>query len=141
MGIAIKVSAVVGAALLGPNAVTEVQKDRPYRRSDVDMPVSLSLGTVRTPEFSTTNESYLLMVQVERPKIWSAQQLRCMMGVTLGPLDSENCSSADPRLVAEWTVLDGRQIVAQGSSVARSGKAESFLAISWAKLEGSTSWR
>ena len=42
--------------------------------------------------------------------------MQCMMGVTAGPLDSKDCSSNDPLLRADWAVLDGDHIVAQGSN-------------------------
>jgi hypothetical protein len=44
-----------------------------------------------------------------------------MMGVTLGPLDLNDCSSNDPLLRADWTVWDGERIVAKGSIPDRCG--------------------
>jgi hypothetical protein len=42
-------------------------------------------------------------------------QMKCMMGVVGGPLDSKNCSTDDPLLQADWTVRDGDQIVDKGT--------------------------
>jgi hypothetical protein len=78
------------------------------------MPVSLAVGTVRTPELSVVTQWYDIMIQVEKPL--PPQQMRCMMGVTLGPLDSRDCGRNDPLLRADWTVWDGEQIVAKGSN-------------------------
>ena len=99
--------------LLGPNAFAGRHRDHPYRYSDVDMPVSLAVGTVRTPEFPVVWQWYDILVQVEKPLPFL--QMQCMMGVTTGPLDSKNCSSNDPLLRADWTVWDGEHIVDQGS--------------------------
>lgn len=93
---------VLGMLLVAPFASARSRPAHPYRYSVVDVPVSLAVGTVRTPEFSPHKTSWhWIMVQVERPL--PAQQMRCMMGVTLGPLDSKNCTSEDPLLQADWS--------------------------------------
>jgi hypothetical protein len=89
------------------------RKHQQYRHSEVDMPVSLVLGTVQTPEFSVTSEWYDIIVQVEKPLPFL--QMLCMMGVTSSPLDSKDCSSNDPLLQADWTVWDGEHLVGNGS--------------------------
>jgi hypothetical protein len=100
-------------ALAGLDANAGNRKLHRYKHSDVDMPLSLVLGTVQTPEFSVTSEWYDIIVQVEKPLPFL--QMRCMMGVTLGPLDSKDCSSNDPLLQADWTVWDGEHLVGNGS--------------------------
>lgn len=82
------------------------------RYADVEMPVSLAVGTVRTPEFPVISQWYSILIQVEKPLPFL--QMTCMMGVTLGPLDLENCSSSDPLLRAEWIVWDDEKIVGKG---------------------------
>ncbi len=86
----------------------------PYRYSVVDIPVSLAMGTVRTPEFSPPNHWYWIMVQVEKP--FPLRQMECMTGTTAGPLESKDCTSDDPLLRADWTVLEDGQVVKSGSS-------------------------
>lgn len=88
--------------------------DHPYRYSDVDMPVSLAVGTVRTPEFPVRGEAYFIMLQARKGQIPFFDMV-CMMGITSGPLDKERCSQA-PLLETNWTVWDGAHIVAQGSN-------------------------
>jgi hypothetical protein len=100
-------------ALAGLDANAGNRKLRPYKRSDVDMPVSLSPGTVQTPEFSAMSERYDIIIQVEKP--FPFLKMQCMMGVTLGPLDVKDCNSNDPLLQADWTVWDGEQLVDNGS--------------------------
>jgi hypothetical protein len=100
-------------ALAGMDANAGNRKLRPYKRSDVDMPVSLAPGTIQTPEFSVTSKWYDIILQVEEPLPFL--QMRCMMGATLGPLDVKDCGSNDPLLQADWTVWDGEHLVANGS--------------------------
>jgi len=90
-------------------------KDHPYRYSVVDIPVSLAVGTVRTPEFSPRKTSWhWIMVQVERPL--PTEQLKCMMGTTMNRFDSKDCTSDDPLLRADWTVWEDGKIALSGSS-------------------------
>jgi hypothetical protein len=108
-----RIGGTLGALILVPGASVGSHKDHPYRHSDVDMPVSLSVGTVRTPEFPVGGQWYDIMVQVEKPLPFL--QMQCMMGVTAGLVDSKDCGSNDPLLRADWTVWDGEHIVDQGS--------------------------
>lgn len=101
------------ALLIVPLVSARGHKEHPYRRSDVDMPVSLSAGTVRTPEFPVRGKWYEIMVQVEEPLPFL--QMKCMMGVVGGPIDLKYCSSDDPLLRADWAVLDGDQVVEKGT--------------------------
>jgi hypothetical protein len=114
---ALVIGEILGALLLGASGFATTRPDHPYRYSVVDMPVSLAVGTVRTPEFPVVSHWYWIMIQVQEPL--PAQQMRCMMGVTTGPLDSKDCTSNDPLLQADWTVWDGEQIVARGSIPSR----------------------
>jgi hypothetical protein len=108
------VSGALGALFLPPCASAGGHPMHPYRYSVVDIPVSLMEGTVRTPEFSPPTHWYWIMVQVEKPLPF--QQMQCMMGVSAGPLDLKNCTSDDPLLRADWTILEDGQVVKSGSS-------------------------
>ena len=57
----------VGALFLAPGALAGNHPAHPYRYSVVDIPVSLAVGTVRTPEFSPPTHWYWIMLQVEKP--------------------------------------------------------------------------
>jgi hypothetical protein len=110
---------VLGVLVFTPGASAKHRPEHPYRYSVVDMPVSLAVGTVQTPEFSVSSKGYWIMVQVEVPLPVQQKQFRqmqCRMGVTSGGLDTKDCSSDDPLLRADWTVWNGEQIVDQGSS-------------------------
>ena len=112
------IGGTLGALFLVPCASAGSHKDHPYRYSIADVPVSLAVGTVQTPEFSVASHWYWIMIQVE--KTLPFQQMQCMMGVTTGPLNSKDCGSNDPLLRADWTVWDGEHIVEQGSSTTSS---------------------
>jgi hypothetical protein len=89
------------------------RKEHPYRHSDVDIPISLALGSIRTPEFSVISQWYDIMVQVEKPLPFL--EMQCMMGVTSGLRDPKDCAGNDPLLRADWTVWDGEHLVDKGS--------------------------
>jgi hypothetical protein len=105
--------AVIGALFPASGASAGGHPAHPYRYSIVDMPVSLAVGAVRTPEFAPVTHWYWIMIQVEKPLPFL--DMVCMMGVTGGPLDKKKCNSDDPLLRADWTVSEGDRIVAQGS--------------------------
>jgi hypothetical protein len=113
------IGAMLGALLLVPGASAKHRPDHPYRYSVVDIPVSLAIGTVQTPEFYVASHGYWIMVQVEvRLPIQQTQfrQMQCRMGITSGGLDTKDCTSDDPLLRADWSVWDGKHIADQGSS-------------------------
>ena len=104
------ISGGLGALLLMPGASAGRHKSFPEKYSAIYMPVSLAVGSVRTPEFSTVAQWYDIIIQVEKPLPF--KQMECMMGV---PLDWKDCSSNDPVLRADWTVRDGEHVVDKGS--------------------------
>lgn len=107
------ISGTLGALFFVSVASAGSHKDHPYRHSAVDMPVSLAVGTVRTPELSVVSQWYDIMVQVEKPLPFL--QMQCMMGVTSGLRDPKECGDHDPLLRADWKVWDGDQVVDKGS--------------------------
>lgn len=83
------------------------------------MPVSLAVGTLRTPEFAVKPEAYFIMLQVEKRLPFF--DLRCMLGLMNGTTDLKGCKK-EQLLEADWIVLDGEHIVAQGSSSGGGGR-------------------
>ncbi|MGO8760314.1 MAG: hypothetical protein ACLQG3_19540 [Terracidiphilus sp.] len=78
------------------------------------MPVSLAEGTtVRTPEFLVKNIEYHIDIRVNRGLPFG--QLSCMIGGNRRP---SHCAMFhwDNVIDAEWKVLDGEDIVAQGTT-------------------------
>jgi hypothetical protein len=100
--------------LLAPPTSAGSRPAHPYRYSVVDMPISLTEGTVRTTEFSPATHWYWIMLQVEKPLPFN--QMQCMMGVTTNSFDSKNCTSDDPLLRADWTIWEDGKISLSGSS-------------------------
>jgi hypothetical protein len=103
----------LGVLLLGPSVSAGSPKQHKYRYSEIDMPVSLAVGTVRTPEFPVIHEAYFIMIQTEKRLPFVDQQ--CMMGLMSGPFEKRDCNK-EPLLQTNWTVWDGEHIVAQGSN-------------------------
>jgi hypothetical protein len=86
------------------------------------MPVSLAEGTtVRTPEFLVKNIEYHIDIRVNRGL--PLDELSCMIG---GNMHLSPCAAFHSGVVleAEWKVLDGDHIVAQGV-------AEGFGPMAW----------
>lgn len=96
------------------------------KHEPVVMPVSLAEGTsVRTPEFLVKNIGYRIGIRVNRGLPFN--QLSCMMGGS-----TRHCEMAhfDLALEAEWKVLDGDQVVAQGTTRGSLGEmawSDSFM--------------
>jgi hypothetical protein len=74
------ISGVLGTLFLVPCVSGGRHGEHPYRYADVDIPISLAIGTVRTPEFPVAAQWYDIMVQVEKPLPFS--QMHCMMAAT-----------------------------------------------------------
>jgi len=83
------------------------------------MPVSLTAGTtVRTPEFLVKKIGYSIGIRVNRGVPFG--QLSCMIG---GAGHPSHCDMYhwDAVIEAEWKVLDGEHIVAQGTAGGSNG--------------------
>jgi hypothetical protein len=79
------------------------------------MPVSLAVGSVRTPEFSPPTSWYWILVQVEKPI--PTTQLGCRMAVADNlPQSWKDCPLSERLLRADWTVLQDGKIASSGSS-------------------------
>jgi hypothetical protein len=113
------VSGTLGAVFLAPGASAGGHPAHPYRHSVVDLPVSLAVGTVRTPEFAPSTHWYWIMLQVEKTLPFG--QMQCMMGVTTNPFEAKNCTNDDPLLRADWTVWSEGQVVSSGTSTTKAG--------------------
>jgi len=84
------------------------------KHEPVVMPVSLALGTtVRTPEFLVKKIGYGIHIRVNRGLPFG--QLSCMIGGKGHPPHCERFHW-DNVIDAEWKVLDGEHIVAQGTT-------------------------
>lgn len=84
------------------------------KHEPVVMPVSLAKGTtVRTTEFLVKNIEYHIDIRVKRGLPFG--QLSCMIG---GKGQPSHCAMFhwDNVIDAEWKVLDGEHIVAQGTT-------------------------
>jgi len=79
----------------------------------VNMPVSLAVGHVKTPEFKVIKDRYIILITAKIGKLPIAKQ-ECMMGMSTGPLDPNNCDQ-EPLIMANWTVWSDGHIVAQGT--------------------------
>jgi hypothetical protein len=117
--IAKKLLATLTNARRGPHALDEGPTAHKYVYSDIDMPVSLAVGTVRTPEFAVKHEAYFIMIQAEKRLPFHDQE--CTMGLSPWRTVGEQDCTEPPLLQADWTVLDGERVVSRGTSPRYSG--------------------
>jgi hypothetical protein len=107
------ISGAFSMLLLMPGACARGHKDHPYRYSNVDMSISLGIGTIRTPEFPVVAQWYDILLQAEKPLPF--RDMQCMMGLKDGTLDFKECTN-EPLVEADWTVWKGEHIVSKGLS-------------------------
>jgi hypothetical protein len=84
------------------------------KHEPVVIPVSLAVGTtVQTPEFLVKKIEYFIGIRVDRGHPFG--QLSCMIG---GKGHPSHCAMYhwDNVIDAEWKILDGEHIVAQGTT-------------------------
>jgi hypothetical protein len=91
------------------------------RKAALDMPISISVGVVKTPEFSVKRGNYEITIQVERRL--PLGQLDCLMGTDMLS-QASHCKKFDYEalLEADWMVWDGDHVVAQGNVSGEHGK-------------------
>jgi hypothetical protein len=79
-------------------------------KGKVNIPISLAVGNVRTPEFITKHTIYFIAIRSE----WRLPTvvLRCKLGFGVVP-PTDKCR-AQAVLEADWKVLEGDRVVAQG---------------------------
>lgn len=110
---------------LVPGAFAGNPKEHPYRHSIADVPISLAVGAVQTPEFSIASHGgYWIMIQVEKP--FPLQNMQCMLGVENGALSLQECDNA-PLVQAHWTVWDEGHLVSSGSSTHAAKYTEQYI--------------
>jgi len=91
----------------------------PPLKPSLDMPVSLALGTVRSPGFPVKRAKYMIILRAEDGHM-PFPKLNCIMGGGFVPQDLFPCIN-ESVLEADWTVRDGPAVVAQGSIPLHSG--------------------
>jgi hypothetical protein len=81
-------------------------------KNGVDIPISLAIGSVKTPEFVAKHDLYFM--EIEAQWLLPAGELKCKMGFGVVP-PNDKCR-AEEVVEVEWRVLDGESVVAHGSA-------------------------
>jgi hypothetical protein len=97
---------------------TRAEAQKP--KDGVEIPISLAVGTVKTPEFIAKHDLY--QMKIEAQWLLPAVVLRCKMGFGVVP-PTDKCR-AQAVVEVEWRVLDGETVVAHGSDGGISGQFE-----------------
>jgi hypothetical protein len=83
----------------------------------VNIPISMSIGHVRTREFKLNiNAPYTIEVEVQKNIPFDT--LNCLLGMTMAPrsTDLQECPDSPSVVKASWVLTSNGQVVAQGSS-------------------------
>jgi hypothetical protein len=99
--------------ILGSNGMA--QDCNVCTKEGIDMPISLAAGVVRTPEFSAKRGYYNIDIAVKW--LLPTDELRCKMGFAVSPSDN-HCKWAS-LIDLKWRVLDGNEVVAEGTDSGR----------------------
>jgi hypothetical protein len=102
-----------GIALYGTWAVwLATRTDRP-----VDVPISMAVGHVRTPEFKV-NLNALYTIEIEVQKKIPFDTLNCLLGLGMSSTSSalQECPNRPSVVKASWTLTSDGRTVASGSS-------------------------
>jgi hypothetical protein len=89
-------------------------------KKGIDMPISLAVGTVRTPEFAVKGKYYNIDIDVQW--LLPTDELRCRMGFAVDPSDT-HCKW-EPLLEIKWRILDGDRVVSEGCDKGRNNHFE-----------------
>jgi hypothetical protein len=81
-------------------------------KNGVDIPISLAVGTVKTPEFVAKHDLYFM--EIEAQWLLPTGELKCKMGFGVVP-PTDKCR-AKAVIEVEWRVFDGESVVAHGSA-------------------------
>jgi hypothetical protein len=85
-------------------------------KSPIDMPISMSVGHVRTREFRVNLEAtYLVEIEAET-KAFPPDTLYCLLGYKITPPINTACASTRSVLKAAWVLRSDGQTVASGST-------------------------
>ena len=84
----------------------------------VDMPVSLSVGHVRTSDFKL-NLRKLYLIEIEARKALPFDALNCMLGIK--GVISDKCENVPSVLEASWSLSNAGAVVVSGSSTNNRG--------------------
>jgi hypothetical protein len=109
-------AAVHALCVLAGLAFWIAQPNAGLAECDLDVlhfPVSLKLGHVKTPEFTTRGGMNAIEITVKN--VLPAAELSCMMGISEGPQDPVDCNK-ESLVEANWKVWSGGHVAAQGSS-------------------------
>jgi hypothetical protein len=93
-------------------------------RNPIDMPVSMTIGHIRTPEFKVNLEAlYLIEIGAEAKNIPS-DTLFCLLGYKVDPHHRALCANTPSVVKGSWTLRSDGQIIASGSTEDENGGGE-----------------
>src|ERR1017187_4604775 len=86
----------------------------------VDMPISLSEGRIRTPEFKT-NLTAVYLIEIEVEKNMPFDTINCLLGIESDNNHPDKCTNNPSVISASWILSRQGIVVARGSTAATTG--------------------
>jgi hypothetical protein len=83
----------------------------------VNIPISLAIGTIQTPVFTSSANAYSISIEFRRSSL-SEEELQCKVGeLNLAERANELAEKCkgQPLIEVKWRVLDGDQDISHGS--------------------------
>jgi hypothetical protein len=110
----------------------------PYHFEALKLPITLTPGTIRTPEFTTDLEDeYSVSLQFDRRS--RIPKLECYLGALAAP--PESCEGIPQLIDASWKLLDNSGTVAEGDLRREMGSVARYRTDSEGRLVGPPEYR
>jgi hypothetical protein len=110
----------VGVAFLivAASLYFESVRDERLHPQPLSLPVSLTSGLIRTPEFTADIDSWVYDIAIDFDTKVDQPRLDCLLG---GEAGLDRCDGASNLIDISWELFDGGRIVADGNSGSTSG--------------------
>jgi len=86
-------------------------------KGEVNIPISLAIGTIRTPVFTSSANAYSISLEFRRSSL-SEEELQCKVGRLDAAEDADKVAEkckVQPLIDVKWRVLEGDEEIAHGS--------------------------
>lgn len=86
-------------------------------KGEVNIPISLAIGTIQTPVFTSSANAYSISIEFRRSSL-SEEELQCKVGYLNATDDAKKVAEkcmVQPLIDVKWRVLDGDEEIAHGN--------------------------
>lgn len=119
----------VGLVLLATGVIIQISAyvwDKTRTTTAIDVPINVTPGHLRTPEFTVNIEAqYMVVIAAERDAM-PFTTLTCLLGTDMfldGESAEKRCTNTPSVVHAEWALSSGGKTIERGSSTGPGGSA------------------